>query len=111
MLASRFFSLLYDHRCAAACHHEHRSALSYGFVVEVDAYDGVAAEALGTLRHFAHGRVLSFAQYAFVGAAATAEEVAQACHEVFENIGADDGFAGYYAAIFADGVPFEGGCC
>lgn len=49
------FSLLYDHRCAAACHHEHRSALSYGFVVEVDAYDGVAAEALGTLRHFAHG--------------------------------------------------------
>ena len=49
------FSLLYDHRCAAACHHEHRSALSYCFVVEVDAYDGVAAEALGTLRHFAHG--------------------------------------------------------
>ena len=49
------FSLLYNHRCAAACHHEHRSALSYGFVVEVDAYDGVAAEALGTLRHFAHG--------------------------------------------------------
>ena len=47
--------ILDNHRRSTACYHQHGSALSYGFVIQVDAYDGVAAQGCGTVGHLSEG--------------------------------------------------------
>jgi hypothetical protein len=45
----------------------------------------------------------------FVGAGATADDVADAGEQILEDVGAEDGFAHDDAAVLANGLAFQGG--
>ena len=80
----------YHHTCAAAYHHEHGGVGSYSLVVEVNAHDGITPERLRPLHHLAHGSVLGLAQHLLVRAAASAEEVTHASHEILHKVCANN---------------------
>ena len=91
-----------NHRRSAACYHQHGAALSYGFVIQVDAHDGVAAQGCGTVGHLSEGCILSLAECAFVRTASAADYITDTGKEILYKVGTDDGFAGHYATVFTD---------
>ena len=100
-----------NYRCSAACYHQHGAALSYGFVIQVDAHDSVAAQGCGTVGHLSEGCILSLAEGAFVRTASAADYITDTGKEILYKVGTDDGFAGYYATVFTDRVAFYGWSC
>ena len=71
-----------NHRRSAACYHQHGTALSYGFVIQVDAHDGVAAQRCGTVGHLSEGCILSLAEGAFVRTASAADYITDTGKEI-----------------------------
>ena len=103
-------SNLYNDGGAAAGDHDHGVALSDGFVVDVNAYDGIGAEGFRAFTHFFQCCLFGFDEHFLVAAAASAEDVADAGHEVFKEVCTDDDFTGDDAAIVVNGAAFNGGC-
>ena len=97
-----------NHRRSAACYHQHGTAVAYGFVIQVDAHDGVAAQGCGTVGHLSEGCILSLAEGAFVRTASAADYITDTGKEILYKVGTDDGFAGHYATVFTDRVAFYG---
>ena len=106
----RMKSNLYNDGGAAAGDHDHGVALSDGFVVDVNAYDGIGAEGFRAFTHFFQCCLFGFDEHFLVAAAASAEDVADAGHEVFKEVCTDDDFTGDDAAIVVNGAAFNGGC-
>jgi hypothetical protein len=75
-----------------------------GFVVDIDADDGVGAQLCGLLLHLGHGDVLGLTEFAFVGGGAAADDVADAGEEVLEDVGAENGFAADDAEVLVEVV-------
>lgn len=76
-----------NHRRSAACYHQHGTALSYGFVIQVDAHDGVAAQGCGTVGHLSEGCILSLAEGAFVRTASAADYITDTGKEILYKVG------------------------
>ena len=93
---------------SAGGYHEHGTGLTDGLVVDVDAYDSVGTEDGSALHHLVDGCVLGLDEHFLVRAAAAAEEVGEACHEVLDSVGTDDGFARDDAFVLANGMSFDG---
>ena len=87
-------------------YHQHGTAVAYGFVIQVDAHDGVAAQGCGTVGHLSEGCILSLAEGAFVRTASAADYITDTGKEILYKVGTDDGFAGHYATVFTDRVAF-----
>ena len=101
-----------DDSGSAAGHHNHGASLAERLIVEVDADDGIGTHGLGAGGHLLQGCFLGLDEHFLIAAAASAEEVAQAGHEIFKYIGADDDFTGHDAAVVLDGAAFDSwGCC
>ena len=96
--------ILDNHRRSAACYHQHGAAFSNGFVIQVDAYDGVAAQGCGTVGHLSEGCILSLAEGAFVRTASSADYITNTGKEILHKVGTDDGLTSHYATIFTDRV-------
>lgn len=79
--------ILDNHRRSTACYHQHGSALSYGFVIQVDAYDGVAAQGCGTVGHLSEGCILCLAEGAFVRTASSADYITNTGKEILYKVG------------------------
>ena len=94
-----------NHRRSAACYHQHGAAFSYGFVIQVDAHDGVAAQGCGTVGHLSEGCIFSLAEGAFVRTASAADYITDTGKEILYKVGTDDGFACYYATVSRIGWP------
>lgn len=103
--------ILDNHRRSAACYHQHGAAFSNGFVIQVDAYDGVAAQGCGTVGHLSEGCILSLTEGAFVRTASSADYITNTGKEILYKVGTNDGFASHYATIFTDRVAFYGWSC
>ena len=82
-----------NHRRSAACNHQHGTAVAHGFVIQVDAHDGVAAQGCGTVGHLSEGCILSLAEGAFVRTASAADYITDTGKEILYKVGTDDGFA------------------
>ena len=91
--------ILDNHRRSAACYHQHGTAVAYGFVIQVDAYDGVAAQGCGTVGHLSEGSILGLAEGAFVRTASAADYITDTGKEILYKVGTDDGFAGHKAPL------------
>jgi hypothetical protein len=100
-----------NHRRSAACYHQHGAAVAHGFVIQVDAYDGVAAQGCGTVGHLSEGSILGLAEGAFVRTASSTYHITDTGKEILHKVGTNDGFAGHYATIFTDRVAFYGWSC
>ena len=103
--------ILDNHRRSAACYHQHGTAVAYGFVIQVNAYDGVAAQGCGTVGHLSEGCILGLAEGAFVRTASSADYITNTGKEILYKVGTDDGLASHYATIFTDRVAFYGWSC
>lgn len=101
----------YHHCRSTGGHHKHGTVGAYGLIVDIDAYDGVGAYRLFTLRHFVQRGVLSLAQYAFITLGASAHDVSNTGEKVLDDVGTDDGFSSHHAFVFSDGAPFNGRGC
>lgn len=58
--------LLNDDGSSAGGDHKHRSALSHGFVIEIDADHGISAQGSSLLLHLCQSCVFGFAKHLFV---------------------------------------------
>ncbi len=108
----RFFSLFKgsDHHGGAAdADHQHAAVLPHHLVVDVDANHGVGTQGGGAFFELIEGNLAGAGQLFFVGAGAAAYDVADPGKEIFEDVGAEDGFANDDAAIFTNGLAFQGG--
>ena len=103
--------ILDNHRRSAACYHQHGAAVAYGFVIQVNAHDGVAAQGCSTVGHLSEGCILSLTEGAFVRTASSADYITNTGKEILYKVGTDDGFASHYATIFTDRVAFYGWSC
>ena len=103
--------ILDNHRCSAARYHQHGTAVAHGFVIQVDAHDGVAAQGCSTVDHLSEGCILGLAECTFVRTASATDYVTNAGKEILHKVGTDDSFASYYATIFTDRVAFYGWSC
>ncbi len=103
--------ILDNHRRSAACYHQHGAAVADGFVIQVDAHDGVAAQGCSTVGHLSEGCILGLAECTLVRAASSADYITNTGKEILHKVGTDDGFASHYATIFTDRVAFYGWSC
>lgn len=97
------------HGGAADADHQHAAVLAHHLVVDVDAHHGVGPQRLGTLLELLEGDLPGPGQLFFVGAGATADDVADAGEQILEDVGAEDGFAHDDATVLANGLAFQGG--
>src|SRR5688572_23600718 len=94
---------LLDDDCGTTCgHHQHAVALAKHLVIEVDAYNGVRSDQAGTLLEFRECNFPGSLQFFLVGGRSTADDVPDACEEVFEDVGAKDSFTGDHATVLDD---------
>ena len=98
---------LNDYSRSAGGNHEHRAISSNGLIVDVDAYDGIGSKSLSTLHHLLHRCVFCLGKYLLVTACTASYDVADACKEVFEHVGTNNGFTCHNTLILADGVTFN----
>ena len=103
--------ILDNHRCSAARYHQHGTAVAHGFVIQVDAYDGVAAQGCGTVGHLSHSSILCLAEGTLVRTASSADYITNTGKEILYKVGTNDGFASHYATVFTDRVAFYGWSC
>src|SRR5690606_36534992 len=87
--------------------HQHPAALPEAdvLVVEVHADDGVGAQRPGGLEHLRDRGVLGLPQALLVERAAPADHVADAGHEVTEDVGPEDRLAGDETRYSRTGRP------
>ena len=57
---------LQDDRCAAGADHQHASAGTDRFIVDIDADNGIGAQMTSLLAHFAKRNVFGLAQLGFI---------------------------------------------
>ena len=88
--------------------HEHGAASADGFIVDVEAYNGICAYGFGSFHKFGHSGLLAFAQNLFVAFDATAESIAQVCKEILKDVGADNGFGSYDLLVLACTREWDG---
>ena len=85
--------ILDNHRRSAARYNQHGTAVAHGFVIQGDAYDGVAAKGCGTVGHLSEGCILGLAEGAFVRTASSADYITNTGKEILYKVGTDDGTA------------------
>ena len=103
--------LFNNHGGTAHYYHEHRTACTNGFIVDVEPYNGICTNGFGGFHQLGHSRLLAFAQHFFVAFDATAESITQICKEIFKYIGSDNGFSRYNLFVLKNGVTLNSGCC
>lgn len=99
----------YHHSSAAAGDHEHRATAAHGFIVDVDAHNGIGAPLACAVYHLLDGCVLGLNEHLLIGCRPASEKIGDTSHHVFKHIGANDGFASHHAQILLNGVALEVG--
>ena len=94
--------LFYRYRGAADAHHQHAALGTDGFIVDIDTDNGIGAEIGGLLTQFLEGDGARLFQFFLIGRRATADDIANAGEDVFENIGAENGLTGNDTVITHD---------
>ena len=103
----KLFHFSDNYCCSTCCYHEHRAVGTDGFIVDIDAYDGVGSHSLSTLHHLLHGGVLGFGKHFLISASTTAYDVADASKQILKHVGTDNGFTCHHTLVLADSVTFN----
>ena len=80
---------------------------SQRFIIQIDADDGVCAKRFGFHLQLFQRRGAGIAQRAFIRTGTSADDVADACEQILEDVRADNHFAGHNAQIVLDGTAFD----
>jgi hypothetical protein len=99
-------AFLNSYGSSGSYHHQHAATASYGFKIKIYSYYRIGAQALGLAGKFLQGCRLRFLYHSFVSAAAAAYYIAEACKNILENIGANNGFCAYHPKILLYGAAF-----
>ncbi len=78
-----------------------------GLKAKIDADNGIGAQPAGFLGELIHGIVPGFVQHFLISAAATAEKIMQAAHDIFQEVGPADHLRADHAQVLLDGSALD----
>lgn len=87
------YLLFYCHSRTASGYHQHTTASTYSFIVQIHANHSIGSESSGVFLHFTQGDIFRFAQHFLIRAATSAHYIADTGKKVTEYIGTDNRLA------------------
>lgn len=88
------------------------AAFAEDFIIDVNADDGVGPKLGSPLGHLVHCLCASDHKFLFIGTGASANDIADACRKVTDEIYSGDHLSEYDAFVFFNSLSFNGrrGC-